>query len=74
MIAPHTKLVIADDHALMRMALHDLVRDFLAEENILQIETPDNIIDVVKSDPAIATILLDLFMPGQDIFLLISKI
>ncbi len=74
MITQHSKLVIADDHALMRMALNDLVKDFLPEENIIQIETPETIIDIVKSDPAISTILLDLFMPGQDIFLLLSKL
>lgn len=74
MITQQSKLVIADDHALMRMALNDLVRNFLPEENIIQIESPDTIIDTVKSDPAITTILLDLFMPGQDAFVLISKL
>ena len=74
MISPLSKLIIADDHALMRMALNDLVKDFIAEENIIQIESPEIILDLVKTDPTISTILIDLFMPGQDIFVIISKL
>lgn len=74
MMTPDQTFLIADDHALMRMALHDLVLELIPESTVLQTDSPDTISTLVDSEPGISFILLDLFMPGHDIFSVIKEI
>ncbi len=63
---PVFRIIVADDHALVRGGLVQLVR--LVEENVEIIESNDfnQTLELLANDQAIDLLLLDLLMPGMN--------
>jgi DNA-binding NarL/FixJ family response regulator len=72
MLTPESKILIADDHALMRQAIRDLVSSIFPKENILETESSNGLLELINAEPLLKLILLDLYMPGEDIFSIIK--
>ncbi len=69
MLSPSAKVVIADDHELMRDALVELVSEFIPRENICCASNGEQAISYFNDN--LGLLLLDLFMPGTDTFSII---
>ena len=62
------KILIADDHAVLRMGLKQLIADECAPENEAvfgEAQNGQEVVDMVRSEPW-DVILLDISMPGRD--------
>ncbi|WP_394205759.1 response regulator [Shewanella waksmanii] len=64
----HAKVAIADDHPLFRAALKQAVEQSFAQTDILEAETFEQLIKLVKDNPSLEVVFLDLHMPGNDGF------
>jgi DNA-binding NarL/FixJ family response regulator len=64
--SPNFKIIVADDHALVRGGLAQLVK--LVEEKVEIFETNDfgQTLEVLSKGQAVDLLLLDLLMPGMD--------
>lgn len=63
---PNTKFIIADDHALFRGGLSQLVQTIDQQVDIREANSLEDISDLLSQDPDIDLIILDLMMPGVD--------
>lgn len=63
---PNTKFIIADDHALFRGGLSQLVQTIDQQVDIREANSLEDISDLLAQDPEIDLIILDLMMPGVD--------
>jgi DNA-binding NarL/FixJ family response regulator len=59
------KILIADDHPLMRRALAGVVAESLAGVELVEAESLDEARARLADDPSIELVLLDLLMPGS---------
>ncbi|QLE86512.1 response regulator transcription factor [Shewanella sp. Scap07] len=64
----HAKVAIADDHPLFRAALKQAVEQSFAQTDILEAETFEQLLELVKATPSLEVVFLDLHMPGNDGF------
>ncbi|WP_286232943.1 response regulator [Thalassotalea sediminis] len=62
------KLAVADDHPLFRAALIQAAKKLLPNSDILEADSFDNLMQVIKNNPDTELIFLDLNMPGNDGF------
>ncbi len=63
---PNPKFIIADDHALFRGGLAQLVQTIDQKAEIREANSLEDISDLLSQDPEIDLIVLDLMMPGVD--------
>ncbi|WP_028774141.1 response regulator transcription factor [Shewanella waksmanii] len=64
----YAKVAIADDHPLFRAALKQAVEQSFAQTDILEAETFEQLLELVKATPSLEVVFLDLHMPGNDGF------
>lgn len=62
------KILVIDDHALIRQAMHGVLRKLRRDAEVLEASTCDQAMRILASDPEIALILLDLTLPDTDGF------
>lgn len=60
-----TRLLIADDHPLFRLALIQAVRGVLPEAEVVEADTLPKALDALERCPETDLVLLDLHMPGS---------
>ena len=69
------KIIIADDHALIREGVKSTLRNLSADIPVIfEAENADEVPWLVHNNPGLDVVLLDLFMPGMDTFELLSII
>ncbi len=59
------KVLIADDHGLYRTGLSFLLKDHLGVEEVIEVGTLDEALDLLAHQPGIELALFDLSMPGM---------
>lgn len=62
------KILIADDHWVVRESLKQVARGIAADVEIKEASTLDEAISVLELNPGIGLILIDLVMPGTKVF------
>jgi DNA-binding NarL/FixJ family response regulator len=60
------KLLVADDHSLVREGLRTVLMDYLPGTQVIAVDSLPTAIAAVKADREIALVLLDLNMPGMN--------
>lgn len=68
------KILIADDHPLIREGLANSLRDIGGNPTILQAENGTEVLTIVAENNDFDVVLLDLFMPATDGFNLLQKL
>jgi DNA-binding NarL/FixJ family response regulator len=68
------KVLIADDHALLRTGLIDAVAHLHPEPAALEAADAAQVMDILSAHPDLDLVLLDLFMPGANGFDLLSRV
>jgi Response regulator containing a CheY-like receiver domain and an HTH DNA-binding domain len=68
------KILIVDDHALIREALHGVLRKLTRDAVILEASNCAQTIETVASHPDISLILLDLNLPDRDGFSMLAEL
>lgn len=58
------KALIADDHALIRRGLREMLEGCAPDMAVLEVETLPQVVDCLTRDPDIGLTLLDLVIPG----------
>ncbi len=58
------KALIADDHALIRFGLREMLEGCWPEVEVLEVETLPQVVSCLTRDPEIGLVLLDLVIPG----------
>lgn len=61
-----SRLIIADDHPLFRVALRLIVRDIDAAAEIVEADSFDSMKAALAANPDVDLVLLDLLMPGVE--------
>src|SRR4051794_9660632 len=67
-MADRRRILIADDHPMMRAALAQALRQALPDSRLVEAAGLDAAIAAIRADPALDLILLDLNMPGMNGF------
>ena len=62
------KILVIDDHALIRQAMHGVLKKLKRDAEVLEASTCDQAMRILASDPDVALILLDLTLPDTDGF------
>lgn len=62
------KILIADDHALYRKGMRDLIRQFDAGAEILEVGDWQSALELLERHPDSALAVIDLNMPGMETF------
>ena len=60
------KVLVVDDHALIREALRGVLRELHADMQVLEAETSQQGMELIQQHPDLALILLDLRLPDRD--------
>jgi DNA-binding NarL/FixJ family response regulator len=68
------KVLIVDDHVLIREALHGVLAELVAHATILEAATGAQCMDAFEQAPDIDLILLDLALPDRDGFSLLGEL
>jgi len=68
------KVLIADDHALIRQGMAYALLDKGVATAIVEADDKDSVIQQIEAEPDIDIVLLDLFMPGTKEFDLLCKL
>jgi DNA-binding NarL/FixJ family response regulator len=63
-----TKILIVDDHPMFREALRGAVKLALANADVFEAGSIDAACEVIRAEPGIEIVLLDLSMPGTSSF------
>jgi DNA-binding NarL/FixJ family response regulator len=71
---PLMKILVVDDHALIREALHGVLRKLTRDAVILEASNCAQTMEVVASHPDISLILLDLNLPDRDGFSMLAEL
>src|SRR6516164_2718530 len=71
---PLMKILVVDDHALIREALHGVIRKLTRDAIILEASNCAQTIEAVVSHPDISLILLDLNLPDRDGFSMLAEL
>ena len=67
------KILIADDHALVRQGLITILTGF-EDATFVEAENGEDVLTSIQNDDQIGIVLLDLFMPGDNPFDLIRQV
>ncbi len=59
------KVLIADNHALHRIGMRELLRELDPEVAVVEVGTFDSALNAVKQEPAFDLLVLDIDMPGM---------
>jgi DNA-binding NarL/FixJ family response regulator len=68
------KILVVDDHALIREALHGVLRKLTRDAVILEASNAAQTMEAVASHPDISLILLDLNLPDRDGFSMLAEL
>lgn len=60
------KVLVIDDHALIREALRGVLRELHADAQVLEAETCQQGMEMIRQHPDLALVLLDLRLPDRD--------
>jgi DNA-binding NarL/FixJ family response regulator len=71
---PLMKILVVDDHALIREALHGVLRKLTRDAIILEASNCAQTMEAVASHPDISLILLDLNLPDRDGFSMLAEL
>ena len=71
---PLMKILVVDDHALIREALHGVLRKLTRDAVILEASNCAQTMEAVASHPDISLILLDLNLPDRDGFSMLAEL
>src|SRR5260370_28186388 len=71
---PLMKILVVDDHALIREALHGLLKKLTRDAVILEASNCAQTMEAVASHPDISLILLDLNLPDRDGFSMLAEL
>jgi DNA-binding NarL/FixJ family response regulator len=68
------KILIVDDHALIREALHTVIKELKRETVILEASNSRQAMHIVEEHPDLSLILLDLNLPDRDGFSVLGEL
>ena len=68
------KIIVADDHPLVRDSLQGVIGDLLPEAKVFEAATAHEVRSLLEADPDVEIILLDLVMPGVHGFDLLETV
>jgi DNA-binding NarL/FixJ family response regulator len=68
------KILVVDDHVLIREALRGLFRDLKPDATVLEAADAGRTMELLAEQPDIALILLDLGLPDRDGFVLLAEL
>ena len=68
------KILVVDDHALIREALHGVLRKLTRDAVILEASNCAQTMEAVASHPDISLVLLDLNLPDRDGFSMLAEL
>jgi DNA-binding NarL/FixJ family response regulator len=71
---PLMKILVVDDHALIREALHGVLKKLTRDAVILEASNCAQTMEAVASHPDISLILLDLNLPDRDGFSMLAEL
>src|SRR5262245_14492383 len=71
---PLMKVLVVDDHALIREALHGVLKKLTRDAVILEASDCVQTMEAVASHPDISLILLDLNLPDRDGFSMLTEL
>src|SRR5262249_39533797 len=71
---PLMKILVVDDHALIREALHGVLRKLTRDAVILEASNCAQTMEAVANHPDISLILLDLNLPDRDGFSMLAEL
>ena len=70
----HMTVLVVDDHALIRAALHGVLRSLIGEATVLDASNAQDAMQIAAGDPTIELILLDLKLPDRDGFEVLAEL
>jgi DNA-binding NarL/FixJ family response regulator len=68
------KILVVDDHALIREALHGVLKKLTRDAVVLEAANYAQTMEAIASNPDISLILLDLTLPDRDGFSLLAEL
>ena len=68
------KILVVDDHALIREALHGVLKKLTRDAVVLEASNYTQTMEAIASHPDISLILLDLNLPDRDGFSLLAEL
>ena len=68
------KVLIADDHVLVREGMRHSLRDLADEMNFFEADDADQVLEVLNAQSDLDVAIVDLIMPGANGFELLSRI
>jgi DNA-binding NarL/FixJ family response regulator len=71
---PLMKILVVDDHALIREALHGVLKKLTRDAVVLEASNYTQTMEAIASHPDISLILLDLNLPDRDGFSLLAEL
>jgi DNA-binding NarL/FixJ family response regulator len=72
--APLMKILVVDDHALIREALHGVLKKLKRDAVVLDVSTCAQAMESIASHPDIGLVLLDLSLPDRDGFSMLAEL
>ncbi len=60
------KILVCDDHALIREAMRGVLKDLVPDACVIEASDARQLADVIQRNPDLALLLLDLNLPDQD--------
>ena len=68
------KILVVDDHALIREALHGVLKKLTRDPVVLEASNCAQTMEAIASNPDISLILLDLMLPDRDGFSMLAEL
>ncbi|MCF8475849.1 MAG: response regulator transcription factor [Pseudolabrys sp.] len=68
------KILVIDDHALIRQAMHGVLKKLKRDAEVLEAATCEQAMRILADDPAISLVLLDLTLPDRDGFSALAEL
>src|SRR5579872_1105030 len=68
------KILVVDDHALIREALRGVLKELKGDATVLEASTCGKAMEVIAANPDVALVLLDLNLPDRDGFSLLAEL
>jgi DNA-binding NarL/FixJ family response regulator len=60
------KIVVCDDHALIREAMRGVLKDLVPDAGVIEASDARQLTDIIQANPQLDLLLLDLTLPDQD--------
>jgi len=68
------KILVIDDHALIRQAMHGVLKKLKRDAAVLEASTSEQAMRILANDSGISLILLDLTLPDRDGFSVLAEL